>query len=172
MAVPEAKEVAIELNSLSKSSNMAGWRIGMLIADEKRIDEILRFKSNMDSGMFLPLQLAAATALRLDPSWYSELNTVYSRSREKAFRILDILGCTYDVSQVGLVVGARVPESRPDGYVLRDHVVKNAHVLLAPGGIFRRSGIRYSRISLCAKEEVFDQAIRRLSKTPQAALIP
>lgn len=168
MAVPEAKEVAIELNSLSKSSNMAGWRIGMLIADEKRIDEILRFKSNMDSGMFLPLQLAAATALRLDPSWYSELNTVYSRRREKVFRILDILGCTYDLSQVGLFVWAKVPESHTDGYVLSDHILKNAHVFLTPGGIFGSAGIPYIRISLCAKEEVFDQAIERISNTNQS----
>src|SRR5690606_10796231 len=89
MTLPDAKEVAIELNSLSKSSNMAGWRIGMLIANEDRVNEILRFKSNMDSGMFLPLQLAAAAALRLDSSWYSELNAVYAKRREKVFHIMD-----------------------------------------------------------------------------------
>src|SRR5690606_2533131 len=104
LAVPGAIDVAIELNSLSKSSNMAGWRIGMLIANQQRIEEILRFKSNMDSGMFLPMQLAAARALQLDSSWYKDLNAVYSKRRDKVFHIMDMLGCSYDRSQVGLFV--------------------------------------------------------------------
>src|SRR5690606_34553137 len=161
MAVPDAKEVAIELNSLSKSSNMAGWRIGMLIANEDRINEILRFKSNMDSGMFLPLQLAAAAALRLDSSWYSELNALYAKRREKVFHIMDILECNYDRSQVGLFVWAKVPNGYTDGYALSDDILHHAHVFITPGGIFGSAGEQYIRISLCAKEDVFDQAIER-----------
>jgi len=164
MAVPDAKEVAIELNSLSKSSNMAGWRIGMLIANEDRINEILRFKSNMDSGMFLPLQLAAAAALRLDSSWYSELNAVYAKRREKVFHIMDILGCDYDRAQVGLFVWAKVPSKNTDGYALSNDILHRAHVFITPGGIFGSAGDQYIRISLCAKEEVLDQAIERIKK--------
>jgi len=164
MAVPDAKEVAIELNSLSKSSNMAGWRIGMLIANEDRINEILRFKSNMDSGMFLPLQLAAAAALRLDSSWYSELNAVYAKRREKVFHIMDILGCDYDRAQVGLFVWAKVPSKNTDGYALSNAILHRAHVFITPGGIFGSAGDQYIRISLCAKEEVLDQAIERIKK--------
>ncbi|NGM63652.1 pyridoxal phosphate-dependent aminotransferase [Sphingobacterium sp. SGR-19] len=162
MAVEGAREVAIELNSLSKSSNMAGWRIGMLIADENRINEILRFKSNMDSGMFLPLQAAAATALRLDSSWYTELNAVYAKRREKVFRIMDILECDYDRAQVGLFVWAKVPDKYTDGYALSDDILHQAYVFITPGGIFGSAGEQYIRISLCAKEEVFDQAIERI----------
>ncbi|MBD1433660.1 aminotransferase class I/II-fold pyridoxal phosphate-dependent enzyme [Sphingobacterium sp. DN00404] len=162
MAVPGAKEVAIELNSLSKSSNMAGWRIGMLIADENRINEILRFKSNMDSGMFLPLQSAAAMALRLDSSWYSELNAVYAKRREKVFHIMDILECDYDRSQVGLFVWAKVPDKYPDGYALSDDILHHAHVFITPGGIFGNAGKRYIRISLCATEAVLENAIKRI----------
>ena len=161
-AAADAKEVAIELNSLSKSSNMAGWRIGMLIADENRINEILRFKSNMDSGMFLPLQSAAATALRLDSSWYTELNTVYAKRREKVFHIMDILECGYDRSQVGLFVWAKVPDKYPDGYALSDDILHQAHVFITPGGIFGDAGKRYIRISLCATEAVLENAIKRI----------
>src|SRR5690606_26714405 len=113
-AVPGAKDVAIELNSLSKSSNMAGWRIGMLIAAEQQINEILRFKSNMDSGMFLPLQLAAAKALSLDKSWYTQLNAEYAKRREKVYQIMDMLGCTYSRDQVGLFIWAKIPNGYTD----------------------------------------------------------
>lgn len=164
MTLPDAKEVAIELNSLSKSSNMAGWRIGMLIANEDRVNEILRFKSNMDSGMFLPLQLAAAAALRLDSSWYSELNAVYAKRREKVFHIMDILECDYDRAQVGLFVWAKVPNKYTDGYALSDDILHRAHVFITPGGIFGTAGEQYIRISLCAKEEVLDQAIERIKE--------
>lgn len=163
MAIPEAKEVAIELNSLSKSSNMAGWRIGMLIANENRINEILRFKSNMDSGMFLPVQLAAATALRLDRSWYVALNATYAQRREKVFHIMGMLGCTYDPEQVGLFVWAKIPGTYADAYALSDEILQQAHVFITPGGIFGSAGEQYIRISLCAKEEVFDQAIERIN---------
>lgn len=169
LSVPGAKEVAIELNSLSKSSNMAGWRIGMLVAAQQRIDEILRFKSNMDSGMFLPVQLAAAKALQLDKSWYSQLNTTYAERREKVYSIMDFLGCSYDKNQVGLFIWARIPESYADCYALSDELLYQAHVFITPGGIFGSAGDRYIRISLCAKMEVFDQAIARMENAKAAS---
>lgn len=162
MSVEGAKDVAIELNSLSKSSNMAGWRIGMLVADQERINEILRFKTNMDSGMFLPMQLAAAKALRLDKSWYTELNAVYAKRREKVYRIMDILGCHYDSKQVGLFLWGKVPETHESGYALCDKVLQEAKVFITPGGIFGDAGNKYIRISICANEDVLDQAIGRI----------
>src|SRR5690606_2550990 len=109
LASEGAIDVAIELNSLSKSSNMARWRVGMLVGAETRIQEIIRFKSNMDSGMFLPVQMAAAKALSLGHEWYGELNTHYRSRQEKVYRLLDTLGCTYSRQQVGLFVWAKVP---------------------------------------------------------------
>lgn len=162
LSVDGALDVAIELNSLSKSSNMAGWRIGMLSAKQQRIDEILRFKSNMDSGMFLATQLAAAKALQLDKSWYTQLNESYKERREKVYQIMDYLGCTYDKNQVGLFVWAKVPTKYADSYALSDDVLYNAQVLITPGGIFGSAGEQYIRISLCAKPEVLDQALERL----------
>lgn len=162
LSVEGAKEVAIELNSLSKSSNMAGWRIGMLVADETRINEILRFKSNMDSGMFLPLQLAAAKALSLDKSWYTQLNVEYAKRREKVFQIMGLLNCTYSTDQVGLFVWAKIPAHYPDAYTLSDDILHHAHVFITPGGIFGSGGNQYIRISLCAKDEVLEQAFERI----------
>lgn len=165
MEVPDAMDVAIELNSLSKSSNMAGWRIGMLIANENRIGQIMRFKSNMDSGMFLPLQLAAAKALSLDKEWYTQLNQEYKIRREKVFEIMDLLGCTYDSNQVGLFVWAKIPEGFENSYQLCDDVLYKAHVFITPGGIFGSEGEKFIRISLCAKSEVFENAIERIKKS-------
>ncbi|WP_099372288.1 pyridoxal phosphate-dependent aminotransferase [Sphingobacterium sp. 1.A.5] len=165
MEVPGALDVAIELNSLSKSSNMAGWRIGMLIADEKRIGQIMRFKSNMDSGMFLPMQLAAATALSLDKSWYTELNEEYRKRRNKVFEIMNLLNCSYDENQVGLFVWAKIPAGYENSYQLCDNILYNAHVFITPGGIFGSEGEQYIRISLCAKIEVYELAIERIKKS-------
>jgi len=165
MEVPGALDVAIELNSLSKSSNMAGWRIGMLIADEKRISQIMRFKSNMDSGMFLPMQLAAATALSLDKSWYTELNEEYRKRRNKVFEIMNLLNCSYDENQVGLFVWAKIPAGYENSYQLCDNILYNAHVFITPGGIFGSEGEQYIRISLCAKVEVYELAIERIKKS-------
>ncbi|MFY7899247.1 MAG: pyridoxal phosphate-dependent aminotransferase, partial [Chitinophagaceae bacterium] len=107
LSIAGAKEVVLELNSLSKSQNMAGWRVGMLVANETRINEVLRFKSNMDSGMFLPLQLAAAKALSLDKDWYDYVNEVYESRRKKVFELLDVLKCSYSKDQVGMFVWAK-----------------------------------------------------------------
>ncbi len=134
LSIEGAKEVVIELNSLSKSQNMAGWRVGMLIAAEDRINEILRFKSNMDSGMFLPVQLAAAKALSLDEGWYESVNKIYTARREKVFELLDVLKCAYSKQQVGMFVWAKIPATFKDGYALSDKVLYEANVFITPGG--------------------------------------
>jgi LL-diaminopimelate aminotransferase len=157
-----AKEVVIELNSLSKSQNMAGWRVGMLCAAKDRIDEILRFKSNMDSGMFLPVQLAAAKALSLGQEWYDEINAIYSERREKVFELLSLLNCEFSKNQVGMFVWAKIPATYKDGYALSDEVLYNANVFITPGGIFGSAGDQYIRVSLCGSVERFREAIGRI----------
>lgn len=163
LSVDGAKEVAIELNSLSKASNMAGWRVGMMVGAKERIEEVLRFKSNMDSGMFLPVQLAAATALGLGKVWYNQLNEIYSERRGLVYELLDILGCSYDKTQVGMFVWAKIPGSYKDGFQLSDEVLYNKNVFITPGGIFGSNGNGYIRISLCAKKEVLNEALERVS---------
>ncbi|MCX6206094.1 MAG: aminotransferase class I/II-fold pyridoxal phosphate-dependent enzyme [Bacteroidetes bacterium] len=162
LSVPGAKDIVIELNSLSKSSNMAGWRVGMLCAAKERIDEILRFKSNMDSGMFLPLQLAAAKALSLNKDWYDSINKVYAARRIKVFELLDLLNCVYSKDQVGMFVWAKIPSTFKDGYALSDKVLYEANVFITPGGIFGTAGNGYIRVSLCGSVERFEQAIERV----------
>jgi len=163
LAVPGAKEVVLELNSLSKSQNMAGWRIGMLCGAKERIEEVLRFKSNMDSGMFLPLQLAAAKALGLDQDWYDSINRVYRERRIKVFELLDQLNCVYSKEQVGMFVWAKISSGYKDGYELSDEVLYRSNVFITPGGIFGSAGEQYIRISLCGSIERFGEAIRRIS---------
>jgi LL-diaminopimelate aminotransferase len=167
MSIEGAKDVALELNSLSKSSNMAGWRIGMLVGAEERINEVLRFKSNMDSGMFLPAQLAAAKALQLDQSWYQELNGIYNERRALVFEIMNLLGCIYKKNQVGLFVWAKVPDSYESGYALSDEVLNRSRVFITPGGIFGTAGNSYIRISLCASVEVLQEAIERIKEVKE-----
>jgi aspartate/methionine/tyrosine aminotransferase len=164
LSVPGAREVALELNSLSKSHNMAGWRVGAILGRADLITEILRFKSNMDSGMFLPMQLAAARALELDAAWYDQVNAVYGERRKKVHALLDLLGCAYEPGQSGLFVWARVPASYRDGYELSDEVLYKARVFITPGGIFGSNGNAYVRVSLCRSVEVFDEAIDRIKK--------
>ncbi len=164
LSIPNAKAVAIELNSLSKSHNMAGWRLGMLCASPENIDAVLRFKSNMDSGMFLPIQLAAAKALSLDDTWTSSINDVYKKRREKVFELLSLLNCTYDKSQAGMFVWAAIPTHAKDGYELSDQVLYKANVFLTPGGIFGSNGNRFIRVSLCATEENIINSIERIKQ--------
>lgn len=165
LAVSGAREVALELNSLSKSGNMAGWRTGMLAGKAEFINNVLRFKSNMDSGMFLPVQMAAAKALSLGPEWYHSLNETYAARREKAFSLLDHLNCTYDRQQAGMFVWARIPKSYEDGYALSDAVLTSARVFITPGGIFGSMGMPYVRISLCATTETLDRAIDAIRRS-------
>lgn len=164
LSIEGAKEVVIELNSLSKSHNMAGWRVGVLVGAAERINEVLRFKSNMDSGMFLPLQLAAAKALSLEKNWHDEVNGIYRARREKVYELLDILNCNYSKSQVGMFVWAAIPKENKDGYELADEILYNANVFITPGGIFGNAGNRYIRISLCGSVERFDEAIKRIKE--------
>ncbi|MBS1667358.1 MAG: aminotransferase class I/II-fold pyridoxal phosphate-dependent enzyme [Bacteroidetes bacterium] len=174
LSIEGAKEVVIELNSLSKSQNMAGWRIGMLLGDKQRIDEVLRFKSNMDSGMFLPVQLAAAKALSLGKDWYDSVNAVYKARRKKVFELLDLLGCDYSKEQVGMFMWAKVASPTPStegskhplgfGGALSDEVLYNANVFITPGGIFGTAGNGYIRISLCSTEEKIAESVERVKK--------
>ncbi len=165
LSVPGAMDTAIELNSLSKSQNMAGWRIGMLVGSAERINEVMRFKSNMDSGMFLPVQLAAVTALGLGKDWYDELNHIYTRRREKVFKLLKLLNCSFDASQAGMFVWAKIPQGETSGYTLSDKVLYNANVFITPGGIFGSAGESYVRVSLCCKEEQIDAAMERIQNS-------
>lgn len=165
LSVEGAKECAIELNSLSKSHNMAGWRIGMIGGRKEWIDQIMRFKSNMDSGQFLPMQEAAATALALGDEWYAELNEEYYAREEYGYRLLDALGCTYRKGQAGLFVWAELPaEFEGDCYAFSDRVLERCGVFVTPGGIFGSEGDRYIRISLCAKREQLAEAIEAIEK--------
>lgn len=162
LSIAGAKEVAVELNSLSKSHNMAGWRIGMLAGNQQRINEVLRFKSNMDSGMFLPLQLAAAKALELGQEWHDEVNRVYKIRREKVFALLQLLNCEFDTEQAGMFVWAAIPSKYKDGYELSDWVLHQSNVFITPGGIFGSAGNSYVRVSLCSTEEKIEEAIQRI----------
>jgi aspartate/methionine/tyrosine aminotransferase len=162
LASAGAKDCAIELNSLSKSHNMAGWRVGMLCGKRKLIDQVLLFKSNMDSGMFLPVQLAAAKALGLDREWHEGLNLVYRARREKVFEMLDKLRCSYSERQAGLFVWASVPGSFGNGYKLSDKLLHKSGVFITPGGIFGRNGKKYVRVSLCSPKEKIEEAIQRI----------
>jgi len=162
LEIEGALDVTIELNSLSKSHSMAGWRVGVLCANEQRVNEIMRFKSNMDSGMFLPLQLAAVKALELGQEWYDSVNAVYKERRNKVFSILNLLQCSYNPDQAGLFVWAAIPGKYKDGYELSDEILSGANVFITPGGIFGTAGEKYIRVSLCSKEEKLDEAIQRI----------
>lgn len=164
LSVEGASGYVLELNSLSKSHNMAGWRVGMLCGAGGRIAEVLRFKSNMDSGMFLPVQMAAIKALELGKNWHDGLNEVYKSRREKVFELLTKIGCRFDRNQSGMFVWAAVPESYKDGYVLSDELLYKAGVFITPGGIFGSAGERYIRVSLCSAVSVFDNAIEKISQ--------
>jgi len=168
LSLPGAREVALELNSLSKGHNMAGWRIGMLAGRSDYLQVVLRFKSNMDSGMFKPVQLAAVKALQSPAEWYERLNRVYAERRESVFQLFDALGCTYDRQQVGLFVWAKIPDSYKDAYALADEVLYESNVFITPGGIFGSQGDRYLRVSLCSDGGLYEEARRRIGKCKTA----
>jgi aspartate/methionine/tyrosine aminotransferase len=167
LGIEGAKEYVVELNSLSKSQNMAGWRVGVLCGAKERIDEVLRFKSNMDSGMFLPVQLAAAKALSLDKGWYDSVNEVYKSRREKAYELLDLLNCNYSKKQAGMFLWAKIPVAFKTGFEISDKVLYKSRVFITPGGIFGSAGDGFIRISLCSPEEKFDASIQRIKKSLQ-----
>ncbi|NLA49253.1 MAG: aminotransferase class I/II-fold pyridoxal phosphate-dependent enzyme [Bacteroidales bacterium] len=158
-----AKEIALELNSLSKSHNMAGWRIGLVAGHREYISTILKVKSNMDSGMFRALQEAAAEALNNSCSWYESLNSVYAARRLIVEELMNILNCRFDKNQSGLFVWGRIPESTENCGQFVDDILNRHHVFITPGFIFGTAGDRYIRISLCADESTLNEAKRRLS---------
>ena len=162
LSVDGAKDVAVELNSLSKSHNMAGWRMGVLCGAKQRIEEVLRFKSNMDSGMFLPLQLAAIKALQLGKDWHDELNNIYGRRRKLVYALLRRLDCEVIDNQAGMFVWAVIPDRYSNSYVLSDEILYRSGIFLTPGGIFGAAGEKYIRVSLCSTEEKLKEAIARL----------
>jgi LL-diaminopimelate aminotransferase len=163
LAVKGAKETALELNSLSKSHNMAGWRIGMVAGHSDYIKTILRVKSNMDSGMFLAMQMAAVEALNNQESWYDTVNSVYIRRRKIVEEIMDLLKCRHNESQVGLFVWGRIPEDITDCESFIEEILMKIYVFITPGFIFGKKGERYIRISLCATEERLNEAKNRIS---------
>ena len=144
---------------------MAGWRVGILAGKAEFLSDVLRFKSNMDSGMFQPVQLAAAEALKASDDWYKGLNKIYKKRQQKAFQLLSLLGCKFNKKQTGMFVWAKTPPQYKTGYELSDKILYGSNVFLTPGGIFGTQGDGYVRISLCAKEEVFEQAIERIKNT-------
>ncbi|MBP3227703.1 MAG: aminotransferase class I/II-fold pyridoxal phosphate-dependent enzyme [Bacteroidaceae bacterium] len=164
LQVEGAKDCCVELNSMSKSHNMPGWRVGMLVCNATLHDWVLKVKSNIDSGTFRPLQLAAARALDNEPSWHEEANiNVYARRRAIAERIMDTLGCRYDKRSVGMFLWGRIPDGYADAEQLTERVLHEADVFVTPGFIFGENGRRYIRISLCAKDERMEEALRRIS---------
>jgi len=163
-SVPRARDVALELNSLSKSHNMAGWRIGMVAGNSTFINAVLKVKSNMDSGMFKPLQAAAAEALAAPAEWYTALNATYLRRRQKAAEIMNALGCTFDPAQSGLFLWGRIPDHYSDAIGLTEELLHQKHLFITPGNVFGNNGARYIRISLCAPEEVLQAALERVIK--------
>jgi LL-diaminopimelate aminotransferase len=162
LAVDGAKDIALELNSLSKSHNMAGWRIGMVAGHCDYITSILKVKSNMDSGMFRAVQAAAAEALGNPPSWYDSVNSVYTRRRRTVEEIMDILKCIFDKTQTGMFVWGKIPEEIANCEAFVDEILTKANVFLTPGFIFGSKGKRYIRISLCADESRLTEAKKRI----------
>ncbi len=163
LQIPGAKEVAIELNSLSKSHNMAGWRVAMLASNAEFVSWVLKVKSNVDSGQFRPVMKAAARALSLGDDWYKELNAVYSQRRRIAEQIMTALGCNYDSNQTGLFLWGRIPDSEASSEALADRLLYENRVFVAPGFIFGSAGDRYIRLSLCATDDKLREALRRIS---------
>ena len=164
LSVEGAKECCIEFNSMSKSHNMPGWRVGMIATNATFIGWILKVKSNIDSGMYRALQLAAAKALDAEASWYEGNNANYAARRATAEAIMDTLGCTYDKSQVGMFLWGRIPDHYADVEQLTERVLHEARVFIVPGFIFGSNGSRYVRISLCAKNEQLTEALNRIKE--------
>ncbi|MDR2858847.1 MAG: aminotransferase class I/II-fold pyridoxal phosphate-dependent enzyme [Mediterranea sp.] len=164
LSIPRAKECCIELNSMSKSHNMPGWRIGMLASNGEFIQYIIKVKSNIDSGMFRAMQLAAAVALQAGDDWYEGNNRNYRRRRCSAEAIMQALGCMFDKNQTGMFLWGRIPDSHNNVEELTENILHEARVFIVPGFIFGSNGARYIRISLCCKEEKLEEALRRIKE--------
>lgn len=162
LAYKGAKDVAIELNSLSKTFNMAGWRVGMVLGNKENINNILQVKSNMDSGMYFGIQQGAIAALKLSNDWFEKMNDVYERRRKIVWKICDVLNCVYDTNSVGLFVWAKVPKGR-SATELTDDLLYNKDIFITPGMIFGSNGDDYIRFSLCVKEDKIKEVLKRIS---------
>ena len=163
MQIEGAKEVAIELNSLSKCFNMAGWRVGVMVGAEAYINAVMKFKSNMDSGMYRPVQFAAVKALSLGENWFAQLNEEYRKRRNKVWQLMDLLKCKYAKDSAGLFVWGLVPEHVVDVEQWIEKILQESNVFITPGFIFGSNGMRYIRISLCSDQDTLDNAIERVS---------
>ena len=161
LQVDGAKEVALELNSLSKTYNMAGWRVGMVSGKSDYIEAILRVKSNMDSGMFYGIQKGAIEALKLEKTWFKEQNVIYQKRRKLTFELAKKLGCTYDENSVGLFVWAKLPQEILSAEDFVDKILYKKDIFITPGTVFGSNGEGYIRFSLCVKEEKIKEAILR-----------
>ncbi|MCB0374865.1 MAG: aminotransferase class I/II-fold pyridoxal phosphate-dependent enzyme [Sinomicrobium sp.] len=162
LKIENAKPVCLELNSLSKTFNMAGWRIGMVSGDAAHIDAVLRVKSNMDSGMFYPLQQGAIAALNAGEAWFREINAVYEKRRALVFTLASALECRYDTNTAGLFVWAKLPPGIPSSEAFAEKLLHEKHIFVVPGMVFGKNGEGYVRFSLCASEAVIKEAIARI----------
>ena len=167
LSLTGAKDVIMELNSLSKSHNMAGWRMGMVAGKAEYIQYILRVKSNMDSGMFKPLQMAAIQALEAGEDWYKNQNKIYRERRAKIWEIFDLLNCNYDSKQTGLFVWAKVPETAGSGQDFAEEILQQSRVFITPGFIFGSAGSKYIRASLCQPVAIIEEAGERIKRKIQ-----
>ena len=160
------------MNSLSKSHNMAGWRIAMVASNQQFIQWILRVKSNVDSGQFRPMMLAAAKALQCDQSWYDQVNATYKQRRAIAEQIMQALGCTFDPTQAGLFLWGKIPANATDAETLSEKILHKARVFITPGHIFGSNGNRYLRISLCCADNRMQQALDRIKNMNNPSVFP
>ena len=165
MSVPGAKEVGMELNSLSKSFNMAGWRVGMLLGNKENINAVLKFKSNMDSGMFYGIQKGAVAALQAQESWFKKLNDVYTRRRKLIFELATLLNTDFDIHSSGLFVWAKLRDNSKSSVEYIEEILQKHNVFIAPGSIFGSQGEGYIRFSLCVEAVQISKAIERISKS-------
>lgn len=164
LSVEGAKGICIELNSMSKSHNMAGWRMAMLASNEQFVQWILKVKSNVDSGMYRPMMVGAVQALKNTKEWHAEMNKIYARRRIIAHKIMDALDCVYDTQQVGMFIWAKIPDKYKDSGELADKILYEKNVFITPGFIFGDKGKRYVRISLCCNEKMLEEALKRISE--------
>lgn len=161
LSIEGALDCTLELNSLSKTFNMAGWRVGMVLGSPENINAVLKVKSNMDSGMFYGIQKGAIAALQSGPEWFAELDKVYTKRRKLMFQLADKLGCAYSEDAVGMFVWCKLPEGAPSSEAFVDEVLYDKNIFIAPGTIFGSNGEGYIRFSLCVKEEKIKEAIER-----------
>ena len=165
MSVPGANEIGMELNSLSKSFNMAGWRVGMVLGNQENINAMLKVKSNMDSGMFFGIQKGAIAALQAEGSWFKKLNEVYAQRRKLIFKLATLLKTDFDINTSGLFVWAKFRDTSKSSIQFTEEILNKHHIFITPGSIFGSQGEGYIRFSLCVEVEQISEAIKRISKS-------